>query len=42
MMRKVSWAIAGLLLMAAVAPAQPASPGSVVTVQRAVPFGWFW
>ena len=39
MMRKISWAIAGLLLMAAVAPAQSVSQGSVVTVQRAVPFG---
>jgi hypothetical protein len=38
-MGKISWAIAGSLLMAAAAPAQPVSQGSVVTVQRAVPFG---
>lgn len=38
-MHKIFWAIAGSLLIAAAASAQPASPGSVVTVQRAVPFG---
>ena len=38
-MHKVFWGIAGSLLMAAAAPAQPAPPGTVITVQRAVPFG---
>jgi hypothetical protein len=38
-MRTIIWAIAGSLLMAATAPAQSVSLGSVVPVQRAVPFG---
>ena len=38
-MHRIAWVIAGSFLMAAAAPAQSVSPGSVVTVQRAVPFG---
>ena len=36
MMHKIFWEIAGSVLMASAASAQPASPGSVITLQRAV------
>lgn len=39
MMHKVSWLIAGSLLIAGTVHAQPMTAGSVVAVQRAVPFG---